>query len=123
MVGHIGLGLPTLFLRIRNYIFRKVGGHHSIRKKLPQRNCETDAIVMLVCSAENVQEEQTAGEKVQGAWKKAGDKLTEWGILSPRLMLAGGGLFMTLSNWGLLPAVRSCTPPLQWHTCSMFGKP
>ena len=75
-------------------------------EKLPQKNCETDAIVMLVCSAENVQEEQTAGEKVEAAWKKAGDKLTEWGILSPRLMLAGGGLFMTLSNWGLLPAVR-----------------
>ncbi len=34
-----------------------------------------------------------------------GDQLSEWGILSPRLMLAGGGLFMTLSNWGLLPAV------------------
>ena len=58
------------------------------------------------CSAELEQEEETAGEKLQGAFKKVGDKLSEWGILSPRLMLTGGGLFMTLSNWGLLPAVR-----------------
>jgi hypothetical protein len=57
-------------------------------------------------SAELEQEEETAGEKLQGALKKVGDKLSEWGILSPRLTLAGGGLFMTLSNWGLLPAVR-----------------
>ena len=57
-------------------------------------------------SAELEQEEETAGEKLQGAFKKVGDKLSEWGILSPRLMLAGGGLFMTLANWGLLPAVR-----------------
>lgn len=57
-------------------------------------------------SAELEQEEETAGEKLQGAFKKVGDKLSEWGVLSPRLMLAGGGLFMTLSNWGLLPAVR-----------------
>ena len=57
-------------------------------------------------SAELEQEEETAGEKLQRAFKKVGDKLSEWGILSPRLTLAGGGLFMTLSNWGLLPAVR-----------------
>ena len=52
------------------------------------------------------QEEETAGEKLRAGFRKVGDKLSEWGILSPRLMLAGGGLFMTLSNWGLLPAVR-----------------
>ena len=52
------------------------------------------------------QEEETAGEKLRGGFRKVGDQLSEWGILSPRLMLAGGGLFMTLSNWGLLPAVR-----------------
>ena len=62
------------------------------------------------CSAEAEQEEQTAWEKVQEGWKKAGDQLSEWGVLSPRLMLAGGGLFMTLSNWGLLPAVRAPPP-------------
>ena len=52
------------------------------------------------------QEEETTGEKLQAGFQKVGDKLSEWGVLSPRLMLAGGGLFMTLSNWGLLPAVR-----------------
>jgi hypothetical protein len=61
-------------------------------------------------SAEVEQEEETAREKLQRAFKKVGDKLSEWGVLSPRLMLAGGGLFMTLSNWGLLPAV--CHPLL-----------
>ena len=68
------------------------------------------------CSAEAEQEEQTAWEKVQEGWKKAGNQLSEWGVLSPRLMLAGGGLFMTLSNWGLLPAVRS---PLESRPCSV----
>ena len=24
-------------------------------------------------------------------------------MISPRLMLAGGGLYMTLNNWGLIP--------------------
>ena len=67
------------------------------------------------CSAEAEQEEQTAWEKVQEGWKKAGDQLSEWGVLSPRLMLAGGGLFMTLSNWGLLPAVRA--PPPKSYSC------
>ncbi len=76
---------------------------------------------MLVCSAEDVQEEQTAGEKVQAAWKKVGDKLTEWGILSPRLMLAGGGLFMTLSNWGLLPAVRLAHLPCSGKPVACLG--
>ncbi len=51
------------------------------------------------------QEDETTWERVQGAWKAATKKLSDWGILSPRLMLAGGGLFMTLSNWGLLPPV------------------
>ena len=54
----------------------------------------------------HVNEEETVGERLQAGVKKAGDKLSEWGVVSPRLMLAGGGLFMTLSNWGLLPAVR-----------------
>ena len=63
------------------------------------------------CSVEAEQEERTAWEKVQEGWKKVGDQLSEWGVLSPRLMLAGGGLFMTLSNWGLLPAVGNS--PLQ----------
>ena len=45
-------------------------------------------------------------ERVQGAWGAATRKLADWGLVSPRLMLAGGGLFMTLSNWGLLPSVR-----------------
>ena len=81
----------------------------------------------LTYSAELEQEEETAGEKLQGAFKKVGDKLSEWGVLSPRLTLAGGGLFMTLSNWGLLPAVRypNSTGPAEVHmavawTCSVL---
>jgi hypothetical protein len=49
--------------------------------------------------------EETTWEQVQKAWAAAGRKLSEWGVVSPRLMLAGGGLFLTLSNWGLLPSV------------------
>jgi hypothetical protein len=44
---------------------------------------------------------------LQAGAKAVFKKLSDWGILSPRLMLAGGGLFMTLSNWGLLPPVGS----------------
>ncbi|KAK9815609.1 hypothetical protein WJX72_006739 [[Myrmecia] bisecta] len=32
-------------------------------------------------------------------------KLASAGVLSPRLMVVGGGLFITLSNWGLIPMV------------------
>ncbi|BDA43110.1 hypothetical protein COCOBI_04-1210 [Coccomyxa sp. Obi] len=49
--------------------------------------------------------EETAWERVQQAWTAVGKKLSDWGVVSPRLMLAGGGLFLTLSNWGLLPSV------------------
>ncbi len=49
--------------------------------------------------------EETAWERVQQAWSAVGKKLSDWGVVSPRLMLAGGGLFLTLSNWGLLPSV------------------
>ncbi|CAL8468893.1 g8434 [Coccomyxa elongata] len=49
--------------------------------------------------------EETAWERVQQAWGAVGKKLSDWGVVSPRLMLAGGGLFLTLSNWGLLPSV------------------
>ena len=51
--------------------------------------------------------EETTWERVQNAWAAAGRKLSDWGVVSPRLMLAGGGLFLTLSNWGLLPSVRT----------------
>ena len=54
-------------------------------------------------------DEQTVWERVTGVAREATRKLTDWGVISPRLMLAGGGLFMTLSNWGLLPSVRSLT--------------
>ena len=47
---------------------------------------------------------------IQQQAQRTGKQLSEWGILSPRFLLAGGGLFMTLSNWGLLPQV---TPPKQ----------
>ncbi len=49
--------------------------------------------------------EETAWERVQQSWGAVGKKLSDWGVVSPRLMLAGGGLFLTLSNWGLLPSV------------------
>ncbi len=34
VVGHIGLGFPTLFLRRSNYMFCKVGGHHGVGRKV-----------------------------------------------------------------------------------------
>ena len=52
-------------------------------------------------------DEQTAWERVTSAAGAAMRKLSDWGVVSPRLMLAGGGLFLTLSNWGLLPSVRT----------------
>lgn len=55
--------------------------------------------------------EETAWERVQQAWSAVGKKLSDWGVVSPRLMLAGGGLFLTLSNWGLLPSVCISS----WH--------
>lgn len=64
--------------------------------------------------------EETTWEQVQKAWAAAGRKLSEWGVVSPRLMLAGGGLFLTLSNWGLLPSVCIFTlnhPPLFPSVC------
>lgn len=61
------------------------------------------------------QMEETAWERVQEAWSAAGRKLSDWGVVSPRLMLAGGGLFLTLSNWGLLPSVS--TPSLYSSPC------
>ena len=30
-------------------------------------------------------------------------RVQDAGVISPRLMLAGGGLYMTLNNWGLIP--------------------
>jgi hypothetical protein len=48
-------------------------------------------------------------ERLRGGFSAVTGKLADWGVLSPRLMLAGGGLFMTLSNWGLLPSVRLCS--------------
>lgn len=41
--------------------------------------------------------------------RQAANRLRQSGVLSPRLLLAGGGLFMTLSNWGLLPQVGTDT--------------
>lgn len=65
--------------------------------------------------------EETTWERVQNGWAAAGRKLSDWGIVSPRLMLAGGGLFLTLSNWGLLPSVRApltfMLSPLCFLTC------
>lgn len=45
-------------------------------------------------------------DDVQQVMKKVASRASELGLLSPRFLLAGGGLFMTLSNWGLLPQVR-----------------
>ena len=41
---------------------------------------------------------------------RIGHAVKDW--FSPRLMVAGGGLFMSLSRWGLIPAVR--------QPCSIF---
>ena len=61
-------------------------------------------------------------------------------MLSPRLMLAGGGLYMTLNNWGLIPEAdvlpldqfnQTCAPEepkryagtclSNWPECSWFA--
>ena len=43
---------------------------------------------------------------------RIGHAVRDW--FSPRLMVAGGGLFMSLSRWGLLPPVSS-RPKLSKH--------
>ena len=63
------------------------------------------------CRDAGDEEEATLLERLRGGFSAVTGKLADWGVLSPRLMLAGGGLFMTLSNWGLLPSVGAC------HTC------
>lgn len=40
-----------------------------------------------------------------------GEASKQSGELPKRLTLAGGGLFMTLSNWGLLPQARRPPAP------------
>ena len=67
------------------------------------------------------EDEQTAWERVTGAAGAAVRKLGDWGVVSPRLMLAGGGLFLTLSNWGLLPSVRACICMLSCQTAAAAG--
>lgn len=42
-------------------------------------------------------------ENIQKLGKSIGNSKN----VSPRFLVAGGGLFMTLSNWGLLPQVSS----------------
>ena len=62
--------------------------------------------------------DESLWELAQRSARRAGKQLSEWGVLSPRFLLAGGGLFMTLSNWGFLPQVRaaccfqSCSLPV-----------
>lgn len=51
-------------------------------------------------------EEEIGKELRQDVWSKAreaGKKLKGSGLPTPGLVPAGSGLFMTLSNWGLLP--------------------
>lgn len=54
-----------------------------------------------------VGEDQEAEQEHEAGWwqktKKAVDKI---GLPSAQFLPAGGGLFMTLSNWGLLPQVQ-----------------
>lgn len=69
---------------------------------------DIEIVFSAACKREE-QEDETAWEQVQAAWMAAVKKLSDWGFLSPRLMIAGGGLFMTLSNWGLLPPVSFTT--------------
>lgn len=40
-----------------------------------------------------------------GWWQKAKEAADKINFPSPQFFPAGGGLFMTLSNWGLLPQV------------------
>lgn len=47
-------------------------------------------------------------ELLEGTARKAQKRLLQgvkdW--VSPRVMVAGGGLFMSLSRWGLIPQVK-----------------
>lgn len=45
-------------------------------------------------------EAPTTMKRLRGQLKKAAGKLQE---TAPQLTIAGGGLFMTLNNWGLVP--------------------
>ena len=50
---------------------------------------------------EDPPQEQSAAVLARG---RLGHAIWDW--FSPRLMVAGGGLFMSLSRWGILPSVR-----------------
>ena len=47
-------------------------------------------------------QQQSAAVLARG---RLGHAVRDW--FSPRLMVAGGGLFMSLSRWGILPSVKS----------------
>ena len=57
-----------------------------------------------------VEEGGRKGEELAGTAKQARDKLgqaiQDW--VSPRATVAGGGLYMSLSRWGLIPSVCHC---------------